>query len=318
MNTAGADLYEARWILTIGNSPPALPCPPAGRSLAPSSAAFRTASPVAAAGLADALRGPERRRRPVRRAARRGCRQARHRARDCALRDGVVAYSAASGSGDDAGTGHRDFQGSWQIGAIAAGATQTQRFVLHASPTTAASVTAAFAFIGGHPSDASSALPSSWITLPASTSVPKAGNTLVNFKVTVPATAAAGTYTGAVLISLSNGQVLRVPVFASVPLHDANLGPGQRPRPSGADRIRTRCLRQGQHDVAVGRRHSGHRGERRLARLPGRSRRRARHRPLLGLRRGRRGRDVRPLPLRLEVRPPPEHPSVRFGRGYGL
>ena len=34
-----------------------------------------------------------------------------------ALRDGVVVYSAASGSGADAGTGPRDLQGSWQIGA---------------------------------------------------------------------------------------------------------------------------------------------------------------------------------------------------------
>ena len=39
-----------------------------------------------------------------------------------ALRDGVVVYSAASGSGADAGTGPRDLQGSWQVGAVAAGA----------------------------------------------------------------------------------------------------------------------------------------------------------------------------------------------------
>jgi uncharacterized repeat protein (TIGR01451 family) len=234
MNTAGSDLYEARWILTTDASTPLPPCPP---EIDPFSVFCSFASLITDAvqggfgsltlyevrnGAADPYVGP----------LAEGAGKLQIGRAISALRDGVVAYSAASGTGADAGTGHRDFQGSWQIGAIAAGSSQTQRFVLHAAPRTGP-VTAGFADNAGHPSDSSSAIPASWITLPGTVSVPRAGDALVDFTVAVPSTAPAGTYTGAVLVGLSTGKVLRIPVFASVALHDtdpsvANTGPQAR------------------------------------------------------------------------------------------
>jgi subtilisin family serine protease len=146
-----------------------------------------------------------------------------------ALRDGVVVYSAASGSGPDAGTGPRDLQGSWQIGAIRAGSTQTQGFVLHAAPGVATS--ARFEYTTGRPSDGSTALPASWVRLPGSTNVRSGRDALVRLRVSVPANAPAGIYTGAVLVRLSNGQALQVPVFASVALHDQKSALGNPPGP---------------------------------------------------------------------------------------
>jgi subtilisin family serine protease len=151
-----------------------------------------------------------------------------------ALRDGAVIYSAASGSGGSAGTGHRDFQGTWQVGAIAAGAQQTQRFVLHAAPN-AGPLTATFSFLSGHPSDSAGAVvpaKKSWtVGLPAKTKVARGGEALVSFTLGVPAGAAPGNYTGAVLVSLSNGQILHVPVFAAVVLHDTNTTAGNATAP---------------------------------------------------------------------------------------
>jgi subtilisin family serine protease len=156
-----------------------------------------------------------------------------------ALRDGVVVYSAASGSGQDAGTGPRDFQGSWQIGAIGAGASQTQDFVAHAAPGLSASVR--FGYSAGRPSDGTTALPSSWVRLPhGSTNVRSGRDQVVRLKVSVPSNAPAGTYTGVVLAQVSNGQVLEVPVFASVVLHDPASARANAPGPqarvaSGSD-----------------------------------------------------------------------------------
>jgi uncharacterized repeat protein (TIGR01451 family) len=229
MNTAGADLDEARWILTTDSSTPTPPCPPeidpfsvfcSFIDIFTSSFAGSLTLYEVRNGAADPYVGP----------LAEGAGKLQIGRAIAALRDGVVVYSAASGSGADAGTGHRDFQGTWQIGAIPAGTTQTQRFILHAAPT-AGPVNAAFSFSAGHPSDTSSALPSSWVTLPGSTSVPHAGDALVSFKVTVPPSAPAGTYTGEVLIALSNGQVLHVPVFASVALHDPDPAAGNAPGP---------------------------------------------------------------------------------------
>jgi subtilisin family serine protease len=146
-----------------------------------------------------------------------------------ALRDGVVVYSAASGSGPDAGTGPQDLQGSWQIGAIRAGVTRAQSFVLHGAPGVSAS--ARFEYSGGRPSDGSTALPASWVRLPGSTSVRSGRDALVKLKVFMPSNAAAGTYTGAVLVRLSNGQTLQLPVFASVALHDIKSALGNQPAP---------------------------------------------------------------------------------------
>ena len=147
-----------------------------------------------------------------------------------ALRDGVVMFSAASGSGPDAGTGPRDFQSSWQVGAIQAGVSRTQSFVLRAAPGVSASVRLEYS--PGRPSDGSSALPAAWVRLPGgSTSVRAGRDQTVKLKVSVPWNALAGTYSGVVVARASNGQVLQVPVFASVALHDPNTALGNAPGP---------------------------------------------------------------------------------------
>jgi hypothetical protein len=69
------------------------------------------------------------------------------------------------------------------------------------------------------------------VRLPGSTNVRSGRDALVKLKVSVPSTAPAGTYTGAVLVRLSNGQTLQVPVFASVALHDVQPAPGNPPGP---------------------------------------------------------------------------------------
>ena len=54
---------------------------------------------------------------------------------------------------------------------------------------------------------------------------------IVKLKVSVPSSAPAGTYTGAVLVRVSNGQTLQVPVLASVALHDPNTALANPPGP---------------------------------------------------------------------------------------
>ena len=153
-----------------------------------------------------------------------------------ALRDGLVVYSAGTGSGATFGTGHRDFQGSWQIGAVTAGSKLTTKFVLHAAPGVAAQK-ASFVFEGGHPSDGSKAIPTgkgagSWtVSLPGKTSVMRGGNSVVSFSLSIPAGTPAGTYSGRVVVTTSAGQVIRIPVFASVALHDSNAAAGNAPGP---------------------------------------------------------------------------------------
>jgi subtilisin family serine protease len=205
MNTATTDLYESRWVVT----------------------AFGTSTDlyeVRNVGPGDPYVGP----------TGEGAGKLNLGRAVSALRDGAVIYSTASGSGADAGTGHRDFQGTWQVGAIQAGATQTQRFVLHAAPG-AGPLSATFSFSSGHPSDSASPIvlaKKSWsVTLPGKTKIARGGDAIVTFSLGVPSTAAPGTYTGAVLVTLSNGQTLHVPVFASVALHDANTSAGNAPGP---------------------------------------------------------------------------------------
>lgn len=200
MNTAGADLYESRWILTSELGSLILqevrnrPADPYVGPLAEGAGKLRLAPAVQA------------------------------------LRGGVVAYSAASSTEALPGAGPRDFQGTWQVGGIAAGQSQAQRFVLHSAPG-APSATATFAFDSGQPSDGSSALPASWVTLSSGVSVPGGGDAIVELRIAVPAGAQAGTYTGAVLVGLSNGQLLRIPVFASISLHDPDTAAGNAPGP---------------------------------------------------------------------------------------
>jgi subtilisin family serine protease len=152
-----------------------------------------------------------------------------------ALRGGVVIYSAASGTGASAGTGPRDFQGTWQVGAITAGTTQSQKFVVHGAPSSG-KVKVTFGFSSGHPSDGSRAIPTSgagaWsISLPSPTSVGGGGDAIVTFKLTIPASAAPGLYTGVVLATTSQGVTLRIPVFAAVAMHDPDPAAGNAPGP---------------------------------------------------------------------------------------
>ena len=228
MNTAGSGQYEARWILSTGLGT-SLVCSPEPDPLL---VEFCSLGELILGALGNVV-----------------LYQVRNGAADphvgalgegagklnvgralAALRDGVVAYSAASGSGQDAGTGPRDLQGSWQVGAVRAGATRTDGFVVHAAPGVSTSVR--FDYSAGSLSDGSAALPASWLRLPhGSTGVRAGRDALVKLKISVPSSASAGTYTGTVLVRGSNGQTLQVPVFASVALHDPGAVPGNAPGP---------------------------------------------------------------------------------------
>jgi subtilisin family serine protease len=227
MNTAGSGQHEARWILSTDLNT-VLDCPP---ELDPILLDFCSLGAQIGAILGNQI-----------------LYEVRNRAADpfvgplgegagkidvgralAALRDGVVMYSAASGSGVDAGTGPRDLQGSWQIGATTAGASHTQSFVVHAAPG-APRTQLRFAFAPGNPSDGSQAIAvgkNAWsIGLPSTVNVASGGDAVVKLTAKVPANAAAGNYTGTVVATASNGQVLRIPVFASVALHDTNTASG--------------------------------------------------------------------------------------------
>jgi hypothetical protein len=62
-----------------------------------------------------------------------------------------------------------------------------------------------------------------------STNVRSGRDQTVKLKVSVPASAPAGNYSGTVLARISNGQMLHVPVFASVALHDVDQAAGNDP-----------------------------------------------------------------------------------------
>ena len=228
MNTAGASQHESRWILSTDLAT-VLSCPPQPDPLLVEFCSIVSQFGAIFGnqvlyqprnGVADPYVGP----------LGEGAGKLDAVRALAALRDGVVAYSTASGSGLDAGTGPRDFQGSWQVGAIQAGTTQAQSFVLHAAPGVSAH--ARWSFAAGTPSDGSSALPASWVKLPGGTTQVRAGrDEVVSLKVSVPASAAAGMYTGVVAVQISNGQTLRLPVFASVALHDGNVARGNAPGP---------------------------------------------------------------------------------------
>jgi uncharacterized repeat protein (TIGR01451 family) len=225
-NTAGSGQYEARWILTVAPGT-TITCPPQPVPLLldPCSVLLPFAGLVGnnvlyevRNGASDPYVGP----------LGEGAGKLNVPRALAALRDGVVVYSAASGSGQDAGTGPRDLQGSWQVGAIRAGVSRTQSFVVHAAPGVSTHVR--FEYAPGRPSDGSSALPAYWVKLPSgSTSVRSGRDQLVKLKLSVPSSAPAGTYTGIVVVRVSNGQTLQVPVFASVALHDLDTTRGNPP-----------------------------------------------------------------------------------------
>jgi subtilisin family serine protease len=232
MNTAQADLFESRWILTTDAAMDPPPCPfsdPLLITFCEIGSAFT--DPVQNSfgsftlyevrnGAADTYVGP----------LAEGAGKLRLDRAVAALRDGVVVYSVASGSGPDRGTGPRDFQGSWQIGATTAAVTHTQRFVLHSAPGVP-KTQARFSFVSGNPSDGSRAMvvgKGGWsIQLPSGpVNIPSGGDIVVPLKVKVASGAVPGHYTGAVVATVTNGQVLRIPVFATVALHDADGAAG--------------------------------------------------------------------------------------------
>jgi hypothetical protein len=131
---------------------------------------------------------------------------------------------------------------------VAAGATVEQRFVLHSAPG-AAQAKVTFRFVPGHPSDGSQAITTSgsgaWsVTLPKTTTVKSGTDVIVTMRLKVPATAQAGVRTGTVLVNVAGvtgvdgtpggGQLLRIPVFAAVSLHDTNVARDNAPGPSAA------------------------------------------------------------------------------------
>lgn len=227
MNTAGGDQYEARWILSTDLNT-VLDCPP---ELDPILVDFCSLAAQIGAILGNQILYEVRNRAgdPYVGPLGEGAGKLNVGRALAALRDGVVVYSTASGSGVDAGTGPRDLQGSWQIGATTAGASATQSFVVHSAPGTPRAQVR-FSFVPGNPSDGSKAIAvgkNAWsIGLPGTTSVLSGGNAVVKFTAKAPANAAPGHYTGTVVATVSNGQVLRIPVFASVALHDTNAAVG--------------------------------------------------------------------------------------------
>jgi subtilisin family serine protease len=238
MNSAGANLFESRWILTTA-AEMKLDCPQTPDPLFPTFCGFGKSFTDLLAdafgsftlyevrnGSADQYVGP----------LAEGAGKLRLAGAIAALRNGLVIYSAASGTGATAGTGHRDLQGSWQVGAIPPGSTQAQRFVLRTAPA-AGPVDVTFSFEPGQPSDGSTAIPAgvgpgAWaVRLPGTTRVGRNRSTIVQFSIAVPSSAPAGTYSGVVVARVSSGQTVRIPVFASVPLHDPNPAAGNAPGP---------------------------------------------------------------------------------------
>lgn len=239
MNTAGSDMLESRWIFTT-DARTSVTCPPEvdpvlfglcslGAFVVNSFLDILGSGTVYEVrnGASDPYVGP----------LAEGAGKLNIGRAIAALRGGVVIYSAASGSGVDAGTGPRDFQGSWQIGAVTAGSAVSQSFVLQNAPR-APATTARFAFDPGHPSDGSRAIPVSgadaWtISLPDATMLPIGGTSgtdaLVTLTATIPAGTTPGVYSGAIRVTLSNGTVLRLPVFAVVALHDVDPAAGNAP-----------------------------------------------------------------------------------------
>jgi subtilisin family serine protease len=222
MNTAATDLYEARWILRNSADNPfnctlfTDPLLPLLCGFAQVAAGTQTGSSTlyeVRNGKGDPYVGP----------LGEGAGNIDVGAALRALTGGAVMYSAQAGDG----TGPRELQGSWQIGAVRAGTKATQTFVIHGAPA-AGKLTVRFAFAGGHPSDTSRAI--GWaFKAPGSATVPAGGNATVTFSLDVPGGAAPGSYTGAVIAKVSNGQVLHVPVYASVALHDPNAAAGNAP-----------------------------------------------------------------------------------------
>ena len=147
-----------------------------------------------------------------------------------ALRDGVVMFSAASGSGPMRAPGRATSSRAGRSERSRRGC--RGRRASCSTPRRVRPPRCGFEYSGGHPSDGSTRSPAAWVRLPGGSTNVRAGrDQTVKLKVSVPSTALAGTYSGVVVARVSNGQVLQVPVFASVALHDPNTALGNSPGP---------------------------------------------------------------------------------------
>ncbi|MEA2621117.1 MAG: hypothetical protein QOH61_27 [Chloroflexota bacterium] len=239
MNTAATGLASSRWMLTTddGTLGDAAACPEPGDPISPILCDF---ADIITGGLLGSLvlQGPrDNASDPKVGPFGEGSGKIRAFQAMKALRDGLVLYGAANSPAAPGYPAHQDFQGSWQVGQLTPGVVEGDRFVLHAAPG-APAMTATFSFQQGFASDQSSVIPTSgpkaWsIGLPGATSVPAGGDRVVRFTVRAPRGTPAGFYSGAVIVQVSNGQVLHLPVIASVPLHDPKPASGNPPGPTG-------------------------------------------------------------------------------------
>ena len=217
MNTAGSDLFDSRWKWSpkagvVPDCPPVADlffglCSALGEGIN-EALTHTTVSEVRNRG-ADPYVGP----------LAEGAGKIRPSAAVTALRDGIVVYSAPTGDG----TGPRSYQGTWQVGAVTSGSTVRQRFVVHSAPGSVDRVVS-FSFAPGNPSDVSASIDrTGWsVELPAPVTVGGGDDVTIEVGLTVPAAAAPGAHTGVLLAAVSGGEILRIPVFASVA-----LGPGE-------------------------------------------------------------------------------------------
>ena len=178
----------------------------------------------------DPLRGAKRRRGPARRPTRRRCREGQPRRcgnrpagrrRRLQHRLGLRRRRRHRATGPPGDVADRRGQGRGGPGAAIRPACCARPRAVHGDVRVRRPAA---------PSDGSRAIPTGtggWkIELPGKVSIPRGGDHVVNFKARLPAGAAPGSYTGAVVVRVSNGQTLRIPVFASVALHDAKRGVG--------------------------------------------------------------------------------------------
>ncbi|MBA2570720.1 MAG: S8 family serine peptidase [Chloroflexi bacterium] len=226
MNTAHAELYDSRWILTTDNGTitDLADCPPTPDPIIPLLCSFAdiiTGSLLGSLVLQGARNDADD---PFVGPLSEGAGKIQPAAALDALRDGVVIYRGAHHAGAATVPGNREFQASWMLGAITPGDPESDPWVLRNAPG-APATSATFEFVTSQPSDGSSAIPTTggnaWvIDLPGPTAIPAGGSRTVRMSVLVPKGTAAGIYSGAVLVHLTNGQELRIPIVATVPLHD--------------------------------------------------------------------------------------------------
>ena len=129
---------------------------------------------------------------------------------------GSSVYSVASGSGVTAGTGHRDFQGTWQIGAVAGGRRAEPEVRCPCRPGRAEDdgqlrlrrrqPVGRLARRSRHraPGPGGSSFP----VRPASSA---GGDAIVTFTATIPSSAPAGTYSGVVIATTDQGETIEDP-----------------------------------------------------------------------------------------------------------